>query len=123
MRRFLRLLTLWLLALAFPIQGATAATAMPMASPHAARPAMHHDMPAMAGMSMAHDDGTPCAHHAMDKSGCCGACCGPVVSQQAALAVAPVADVWAPAARRALPVVAPVFLTDGPDRPPRTFLA
>ena len=53
MRRFLRLLTLWLLALAFPIQGATAATAMPMASPHAARHAMHHDMSAMAGM----DDG------------------------------------------------------------------
>jgi hypothetical protein len=123
MRRFLRLLTLWLLALAFPIQGATAATAMPMASPQAAQHAMHHDMSAMPGMAMAHDDGTPCAHHAMDKSGCCGACCGPVVGQQAALTVAPVADVWAPAARRAQPVVAPVFLTDGPDRPPRAFLA
>ena len=47
MRRFLRLLTLWLLALAFPIQGATAATAMPTASPHAAQHAMHHDMSAM----------------------------------------------------------------------------
>ena len=46
MRRLLRLLTLWLFALALPIQGATAATAM---AGHASSPA--HAM-VMAGGTM-----------------------------------------------------------------------
>jgi hypothetical protein len=123
MHRLLRLLTLWLIALALPIQGAAAATAMalpmsraPMAhAPQDATPCPNH--------AMHHAAGHASHHSSMERSGCCGACCGPVACQQATLAVAPVAETWAPAARAASPLVAPQFLTDGPDRPPRPVLA
>ncbi len=141
MHRLLRLVTLWLIALALPIQGAAAATAMAMPASRAPmQHAMAHDRGTMAGMSMdAPHDAVPCPHHAsshatrpathdamhhpMDKSGCCGDCCGPVAWQAPALAVAPAAETWRQAARGTAPVVAPQFLTDGPERPPRPFLA
>ena len=116
MRRFLRLLTLWLIALALPIQGAAAATSMPA---HASTPSHTMTMPDGTTMDAA---AMPCHGHALDKSGC-GACCGPIVTQQAMLAVAPVATRWAALARVAADDAAPLFLTGGTDRPPRPFLA
>ena len=120
MRRFLRLLTLWLFALALPIQGAAAATAMPG---HDSTPPHAMVMPDGTTMDAADMPGAaPCHVHAIDKAGC-GACCGPLVAQQALLAVAPVAPRWAPAARATVDAAAPLFLTGGTDRPPRPFLA
>ena len=120
MRRLLRLLTLWLFALALPIQGAAAATTMPG---HASAPSHTMVMPDGTTMDAAampcHDHGPG---HGLDKSGC-GACCGPLVTQQAVLAVAPVAARWAPAPRDAADAAAPQFLTGGTDRPPRHRLA
>ena len=117
MHRLLRLLTLWLVALALPIQGASAATAMALPMAPALQSAMA-DTPS---------DTMPCPHHhalghAADKAGGCGTCCGPTACQPPALTVAPVAEVWAPAARAASPIPAPQFLTGGPDRPPRPTL-
>ncbi|MCK9688128.1 hypothetical protein [Scleromatobacter humisilvae] len=115
MRRFLRLLTLWLIALALPIQGAAAAAAMPG---HANAP---HTMTMPDGTTMDAAD-MPCHAHAIDKAGC-GACCGPIVTQQAMLAVAPVATRWAVVHRDAADAASPLFLTGGTERPPRFFLA
>jgi hypothetical protein len=112
MRRLLRLLTLWLFALALPIQGAAAATAM-SAHVHGATHTM--SMPDGTTMDAA---AMPCHGHAVDKAGC-GACCGPIVAEQALLAVAPVPPRCAPLPRDAADVAAPLFLTGGTDRPPR----
>ena len=114
MRRLLRLLLVCLLACALPLQAAVASVMQAELAPaHAAT---------MAG-------GAPCPHHAPahhagtpDKAGC-GACCGPLVAQQALLAVAPVAPRWAPAPHAAADAAAPQFLTGGTDRPPRPRLA
>ena len=122
MRRFLRLLVVWLIALALPLQGAAAATAM----------ATHADAPSHATMTM--PDGStmdaadmpgaaPCHGHAIEKSGCCGACCGPLVVQQEMLAVTPVAIRWAALPRAVAAAGSPLFLTGGTDRPPRPVLA
>ena len=118
MRRFLRLLTLWLFALALPVQGAATATGM----------AAHAGAPSHTTMTM--PDGTtidaaamPChAGHAIDKAGC-GACCGPVAAQPGTLAVAPVAMRSARAAPACAAQPVPQFLTGGPDRPPRDLRA
>jgi len=118
MRRFLRLLTLWLFALALPVQGAATATGM----------AAHAGAPSHATMTM--PDGTtmdatlmPCqAGHAVDKAGC-GACCGPLVTQHAMLAVAPVALRWAASPRQAADAPRTQFLTGGTERPPRLLAA
>ena len=112
MRRFLRLLTLWLFALALPVQGATATTAM-LAHAHGPSPTM--TMPDGTTMDAA---AMPCHGHAVDKAGC-GACCAPIAAEQALLAIAPAAPRWAPLPRDALPVATPQFLTGGTDRPPR----
>ena len=114
MRRFLRLLTLWLFALALPIQGALAATGM-------GAPAPSHTMTMPDGTTM--DAGAmPCHQHAIDKAGC-GSCCGPIFTQQSLLTVAPVATRWAPLPRVAADAAPPLFLTSGTDRPPRLLLA
>ncbi len=114
MRRFLRLLTLWLFALALPIQGALAQTAMGAAAPS-------HAM-TMPGGSTMDADAMPCHGHAVDKSGC-GTCCGPIVMQRALLSVAPVAARWAARPRSATQAAPPLFLTGGTDRPPRFLVA
>ena len=121
MRRFLRLLTLWLLALALPIQGAAAATAM---AGHAGASTASHTMVMPDGMTMdAAAMAAPCHQHGnLDKAGC-GACCGPLLTQQVLLTVAPVATHWAPLPRPAARAPATVFLTGGTDRPPRSLLA
>ena len=117
MRRFLRLLTLWLIALALPIQGAVAASGM---GGHAAPPA-HATMTMPDGTTMDAAD-MPCHRAALDKAGC-GACCGPIFTQQAMLSVAPVATRWATLPRVAADAAPPLFLTGGTERPPRSFLA
>ena len=116
MRRFLRLLTLWLLALALPVQGAAAATAM---SVRAHPPTPAHMMTLSDGTTM-DASAMPChAAHAVDKSGC-GACCGPIAAEPALLlAVAPVAARWAPLPHDATDAGPPQFLTGGTERPPR----
>jgi hypothetical protein len=116
MRRFLRLLTLWLFALALPIQGAAAATGM---AAHSHAPSHSMTMPDGTVMDA---DAMPCHGHAIDKAGC-GSCCGPLVTQQAMLVVAPVAVRWAALPRAAVDATAPQFLTGGTDRPPRPLLA
>ena len=118
MRRLLRLLTLCLFALALPIQGAAAATAMPA---HASTPP--HTMTMPDGTTMDAAAAMPCHGHSIDKAGGCGACCGPIVTQQAMLSVAPVAMRWAALPRVAANAASPLFLTGGTDRPPRPFLA
>jgi hypothetical protein len=121
MRRFLRLLTLWLLALALPLQGAAAATAM-AGHAGASTPSQAMVMPdgtTMDAAAMA----APCHRHGnLDKAGC-GACCGPLLAQQALPTVAPVAARRATLPRPAARAPATVFLTGGTDRPPRPFLA
>ena len=115
MRRFLRLLTLWLLALALPVQGALAQTAM--GAPAPSHPMTMPDGTAMDAAAM------PCHGHAVDKAGC-GTCCGPIAApQQAPLAVAPAAARWAALPRVAAEAAPPLFLTGGPERPPRDVLA
>ena len=115
MRRFLRLLTLWLFALALPVQGALAQTAM-------AAPAPSHATMTMPDGTTMDADAMPCHGHAVDKAGC-GTCCGPIAAQQATLAVAPVATRWAPLPRAAADAAPPLFLTSGTERPPRPVLA
>ena len=124
MRRFLRLLTLWLLALGLPIQGAAAATAM---AGHAGAPPMSHTMVMPNGTAMDAAAMPPGVagchqHQGVDKAGC-GACCGPLLAQQALLTVVPVATCWAQAPRAAARTPAALFLTGGTDRPPRHLLA
>jgi hypothetical protein len=112
MRRLLRLLTLLLFALALPIQGVTATTAM-LTHAHGAPHAM-----TMPGGTTTDAAALPCHGRAVDKAGC-GACCAPIVADQATLIVAPVAPRWT-ALPPATPAVAePLFLTGGTDRPPR----
>jgi hypothetical protein len=121
MRRLLRLLTLCLLALALPIQGAAAAVAMALPSHERVTTMALADMSDM-DMHAATSHAAPCPHHAVDKAGC-GACCGPAVAQRPALLVTPVALRGSPAPRTAARAAAPQFLTGGPDRPPRALLA
>ena len=116
MRRLLRLVLLCLIALALPAQGALAATGMRM---HASSPGQM----AMPGGSTMDAADMPCHDHGVDKSGGCGACCGPIVVQQAMLEVAPTALRWAPLKRDAVDAEPAAFLTGGTDRPPRPFLA
>ena len=117
MHRFLRLAMLWLIVFALPVQGALAAGGMRM-----------HAVPVHATMMM--PDGRvmdaadmPCHSHAVDKTGGCGACCGPIVTQQALLAVAPTSVRWTRVTRPAADDAAPQFLTGGLERPPRPVLA
>jgi hypothetical protein len=122
MRRFLRLLMLCLLALALPVQGAAAATTM---AAHADAPPSHPmAMPDGSTMDAAAMPGTaPCHHHdGLAKAGC-GACCGPLLVQQAVLTVVPVAARRALAPQAAARAPTPLFLTGGTDRPPRPRLA
>ena len=117
MHRFLRLALLWLVAFALPVQGALAAGGVSM---HATP--VHATMTMPDGHPMDAAD-MPCHAHAADKSSGCGACCGPIVTQQALLAVAPTSVRWTRIARLAAGDATPQFLTGGLERPPRPFLA
>jgi hypothetical protein len=144
MRAFARLIVMWLIAMALPIQGVAAATMLHCGSATPAWPstlqsahAHHHDEAASSVPAVAHlaahsghhpgavaDDAsnaTPSHHHAGGNSGCsaCASCCSALALPvtPVLLASQPVADTVSAAGP--LPTV--VFLTDGPERPPRTI--
>ena len=123
--RFLRLLTLWLIALALPLHGAQAATAM---AGHASAPS-HHAMVMPDGSTMDAADmpgasnAASCHDHDSAPSHCCGDCCGPIAVQHELLGVVPVAARWATLPRDAADAASPQFLTGGTDRPPRPVLS
>jgi hypothetical protein len=124
MRRFLRLLTLCLIALALPLHGAQAATAM---AGHAGAPS-HETMAMPDGTSMDAADmpgaaDAACHDHGLAKQACCGDCCGPIAVQHELLDVVPVAARWATLPRDDADAASPLFLTGGTDRPPRPVLA
>ena len=112
MRRLFRFVLLCLLALALPLQGATAAAAM--GGGHGLAMAAGHETAASCPHHAAAHHAGPATHHAS-----CGACCGPVVAQQPLLTVAPVAARWAAVRAAREPTLRAQFLTGGPDRPPR----
>ena len=118
MHRFLRLAVLCLIAFALPMQGALAAGGMAMQ----ASASVHATMTMPDGHAMDVAD-MPCHSHAVDKTGGCGACCGPIATQQALLAVAPTTTRWTSLPRAAADDDAQPFLTGGTERPPRPFLA
>lgn len=121
MHRFLRLAMLWLIAFALPVQGALAAGGVSMHATPAHATMTMPDGHVMDAASM--PDTPPCHSHAIDKTGGCGACCGPIASQQALLAVAPTATRQTSLPRAAADDGASPFLTGGTERPPRPFLA
>ena len=125
MRRFLRLLALWLIALALPLHGAQAATAMgaPASTPSHAQMTMPDGTTMDAADMPGASDAAACPGHAIDKSGCCGDCCGPIAIQHELLDVVPVAARWATLPRDAADAATPLFLTGGTERPPRPALA
>lgn len=141
-RTLLRLLLIWIIAFALPVQGAVAATMVYCDAGHARGDAsglehVHGPSPVGAVVNTGEDLSTLHAttatyadrHHHADthddahQSGCgaCPPCCSP-----AALSSFPslpaVVRSTAPVADRTVPY-APVFLTGGPERPPRPFLA
>ena len=117
MRRFLRLLTLWLVALALPTQGAAASATVAQAS------APTHPTMTMPDGTTMDAAAMPChRRHPLDKSAR-GACCGPIAAQQLQLAVAATATPRTPLVRSVANAAAPLFLTGGTERPPRAFLA
>jgi len=144
MRALAQLIVMWLIALALPIQGVAAATrlhcgsAMPAQLPtlHSAQ-AHPHDEAAGAVPAVAHvpahsghhpgvavDDASnapPSHHHAGDKSSCsaCAFCCSPLALPVTPVLLASRPDADTLSAARPVPIV--VFLTDGPERPPRTI--
>lgn len=130
MRNLVRLIVMWLIAVALPIQGVAAATMLHCGSTagqqaaawtqsHAGH-AHHHDVTAQS-------DGVPEAHHSHHHGGgklscsACASCCSAAAlpAVQIVLASQTLAETAIVSFR--LPLV--VFLTDGPERPPRTILA
>lgn len=105
------IILVWLLSLALPLQGLAASTRL-----------MCHAVPA-AGMTA---DAPKCHEEAGDAgaahTGCiaCAACHGAAALPASVPALGQPAPTMAPAAGTTQSV--PVFVTDGPDRPPRTAL-
>lgn len=125
MRRLLRLLALCLIALALPFDGAQAATGMGAATstPSHAQMTMPDGTTMDAADMPGASDAAACPGHAIDKSGCCGDCCGPIAIRHELLDVVPVAARWATLPRDAADAATPLFLTGGTERPPRPVLA
>ena len=115
----LRLCILLLVAVLLPMRGAVAAAMM---CPPAA-PGGHHAMHGVgehAGHAHEHAPGAAHDHHAAsDKCGLCAACCtaAPLLSSMPRLSLPD--DVRA-AGFPALLAQAPSFVSDGPERPPRS---
>jgi hypothetical protein len=135
MRKLVRLIVMWLLALALPIQGVSAATMLHCVSVHErmaagvhgqAVHAHHHSHDDAAahdagGGADAHSGGT--SHHHADKASCsaCASCCSGVAlpAMPLILAAQDIVQTVHPITSFAIAV----FLTDGPERPPRIVLA
>lgn len=139
---------MWLIALALPIQGVAAATMLHCGATPAQQPASAHEghshhhqhgSHAYGGASAAaHDEGghhhadpspvddaasAVSHHHAGGKSSCsaCASCCSAAALPAMPIVLASQTPAEPVFAIPRLPVV--VFLTDGPERPPRTILA
>ncbi|HUG24125.1 hypothetical protein [Piscinibacter sp.] len=147
MRNVIRLALLWLVAMALPLQGAAAATMLHCAPAHhrdamsAAHDHHHgaayqrhdhaHHGPLSTGEHTAHDtqtaedDAATSAHgpDALNKVSCsaCAACSSGIALPATPVLLSPPALVHG--ASPAPSFDAAVFLTDGPERPPRTLLA
>lgn len=131
MRSTIRLLLTVMLLLALPLQGYAAASMLRCASSHhgmaqaqQALHVLHRGHSADAGQAAHHDAGTAGdSGHAHGKYGCsaCAACC-----VGGALTASPQGDA-SPSRLHERPVPVPqpfaAFITDGPERPPRTVLA
>lgn len=134
MWRLFRIAMMWLLAVALPLQGSVAATLrvcgpghdrMAMAAAviaehdHAAH---HHD----AAVPPVHDAGASAAAQDLHKSAqykcsACAACCVTAALPATAVSFEAAIEAAGPPALFFSSAVA--FLTDGPDRPPRSLLA
>lgn len=131
MRDPIRFLLTVMLLLALPLQGYAAASMLRCAPSHhgvaqAQSPlhAAHHGHAADAGHAAHHDAGTAGdTDHAHGKYGCsaCAACCvgGALTASPSGVAASSQLH------ERPLPVLQTfaAFITDGPERPPRTVLA
>jgi hypothetical protein len=144
MRKLIRLLVVWLLALVLPIQGVAAATMRHCGSERGPASAIaglqsmggesHSPIAMLAGTAVHEHHGAhahsnlaaaePAHHHASHaKVSCsaCASCCGAVALLTSS--VMPMAASVGRSAAVALPTALVVaFLTDGPDRPPRSML-
>jgi hypothetical protein len=139
MSRLVRLTLMWLLALALPLQGVSAATMLACGSGHH-RPAAsqvtahsHGHMQSRhvhAGDASAHEHGavaqpdigaTDPAQSVAHKCSACASCCLSAVAPPAAVCFQPITlpDVFAPLVVTTLAA----HLTEGLERPPRRFLA
>lgn len=139
MHTLIRHLVMWLLALALPLQGAAAATRLhcepaqqTAGVSHGARSAhdhaahVHHeDLAAShhadAASGASSSDHAAAAPHTQLSCSACAACC-----PAAAIPAAPLVVAAAEKVETVLPVISDVavmFLTGGPDRPPRHSLA
>ncbi len=139
---------MWLIAVALPIQGVAAATMLHCGSVHEQRVAVpsnegHAHQHHHAGMHSvavtveggAHHHGhdlaashttdadAPAHHHTGGTAGCsvCASCCGAAALPVMPLVLASQDRTETVVVVQNLPTV--VFLTDGPERPPRTTLA
>ena len=141
MSRIWRIAVMWLLALAVPAQGFAAASMLNCGPGHhgtvsgPARADHHHDAhghhgaaaaDADASENVASSDAEAAPAHALHKGktgscSACASCCTVTAPPSAAPAfeAVPAPDVFQPLA----PPDAAAFLTDGPERPPRPFLA
>ena len=144
MSRIWRIAVMWLLALAVPAQGFAAASMLNCGPGHhgtvsgPARADHHHDAHGHdgaaaadaeadeAGENVVSNDSEPAPAHGVHKgkTGSCSACasCCTVTAPPSAVPAfeaAPARDVFQPLA----PPGVAAFLTDGPQRPPRSFLA
>ncbi len=134
MWRTLRIALMWLLALALPAQGHAATTMLHCGSAHhgAAHAHSHaghsHDHAQGPAMASHHHHGDhqvakASSVHEFDKSSCsaCASCCtaAALPSAIATFQALPTHEV----ALSSLVGTAAPFLTDGPERPPRTVLA
>lgn len=111
---------MWLIAVALPIQGVAAATMLHCGSAQGqAHAKLMHEGHAD------HDaaDGATGQHHDGGTAGCsaCASCCSAVALPVMPLILASQELTEAAAAVSSPAIV--VFLTDGPERPPRTILA
>ncbi|MDP1900347.1 MAG: hypothetical protein Q8K96_07820 [Rubrivivax sp.] len=127
MSTWLKIVTVWILALAIPAQGLAAAAMVHCGASHErmhggaaqaqaqAAESLHHEH---AGASTPTDKFTDLAQY---KCGACGSCC-PAAAMPAFLLTVPESK---PVAQwDALPLHGRIgFVTDGPDRPPRPVLA
>lgn len=143
MQRVLRFLLVWFLVVAMPLKGVAAVAMLACGPAHAhghsavQAPADHADHAAGHGFAdhagtthhhAAHaapaqggDDGADALSKLIHKCSACAACgAGAALPAQPPHFAAPEAE---PTAFTPLPLSAVRFVTDGPDRPPRPFLA